>query len=496
MGDPTPDCLDPPVTTMRIAFVLLLVLSSARALPADQPDIVFLLADDYCFRELHALGHGSRVETPHLDQLVQRGCVFDRCYNMGGFNGAICVASRTMLNSGRSLWRAKAIYDQSEQERRAGRWWSEYLKAAGYHTSLTGKWHCQADAAKAFDVVAHVRGGMPKDTPAAYDRPHPDRPDPWSPTDPTQAGFWQGGKHWSEVVADDAIDFFRQDAARPDPCFYYIAFNAPHDPRQSPQEYLDRYPLDAIELPASYQPLYPYKDAIGAGPSLRDEKLAPFPRTEFAVRTHRREYYGIITHLDAQIGRLLAALAASPRKRETWIFFTADHGLSVGEHGLLGKQNMYDHSLRVPFIVVGPGVEAGRRITAPIYLQDVMPTTLELAGVAKPEHVEFQSLLPLLSGAGQTRHDPVYGAYMDLQRSVTADGWKLIVYPQAQATRLYHLADDPRELHDRAAEPAEQPRIEQLFAALREQQARFDDPLDLAKSFPDLAEKSERSTAQ
>lgn len=483
---------------MRCAVcpLLLILVLTGGALPAEQPDIVFLFADDYCFRELHGLGFGTGVQTPHLDRLVQRGTVFDRCYNMGGFNGAICVASRTMLNTGRTLWRAKSVYDQSEQERRAGRWWSEYLKAAGYHTSLTGKWHCKADADQAFNATAHVRGGMPQDTPAAYDRPRADRPDPWSPVDPAQGGYWEGGRHWSEVTAEDAIRFIETDATRSEPCFYYIAFNAPHDPRQSPQEYLDRYPLDAVPLPESFQPLYPYLHEMGAGPGLRDEKLAPFPRTELAVRTHRREYYGLISHLDAQIGRILAALEASPRGRETWIFFTADHGLAVGEHGLLGKQNMYEHSLRVPMIVVGPGVEPGRRITAPIYVQDVMPTTLELAGAARPEHVEFQSLLPLLAGTAGTRHDPIYGAYMDLQRCVIAEGWKLILYPQARVARLYHLDEDPRELRDLAADVSLQPRMKQLFAALRRLQAQFDDPLDLLKSFPELAPGDTSATGQ
>ena len=113
---------------------------------------------------------------------------------------------------------------------------------------------------------------------------------------------------------------------------------------------------------------------------MRDEDLAPFPRTAFAVQTHRREYYAAVTHLDAQIGRILDALEKSPAAANTYVFFTADHGLSCGEHGLMGKQNLYDASVRVPFIVAGPGVPAGKKIDAPVYLQDAMPTVLKLAG--------------------------------------------------------------------------------------------------------------------
>ena len=260
-----------------------------------------------------------------------------------------------MLNTGRFVWRANAVYDQSEKERQAGRWWSEYMKTAGYKTYFTGKWHCKADAHKAFDVARHVRGGMPKQTPQGYNRPLADGTDPWSPSDPKFGGFWEGGRHWSEVVADDAVDFLADAKQQKKPFFMYIAFNAPHDPRQSPKQYVDRYPLASISVPKNYLPLYPYKDDIALGEKQRDESLCTFPRSEYGVKVNRQEYYAIITHMDAQIDRILKQLDSTGQAENTWIFFTADHGLACGHHGLMGKQNMYDHSLRVPFIVVGPG---------------------------------------------------------------------------------------------------------------------------------------------
>ena len=238
---------------------------------------------------------------------------------------------------------------------------------------------------------------MPGDTPEAYDRPQTDQPDRWSPSNPAFGGYWEGGKHWSEVVGDDALEFLQLAGQSPNPFFMYIAFNAPHDPRQSPAPYVDRYPLDRMALPATFLPLYPYATNIGCGPDLRDERLAPFPRTEFAVKVHRQEYYAIITHMDAQLGRILDALEHSPFQRNTYIFFTSDHGLAVGQHGLMGKQNLYDHSVRVPLIAVGPDLPKGRTIHAPVYLQDIMPTTLELAG-APTAGLDFHSLLPLLRG--------------------------------------------------------------------------------------------------
>jgi choline-sulfatase len=223
---------------------------------------------------------------------------------------------------------------------------------------------------------------------------------------------------------------------------------------------------------------------MGSGRTLRDEKLGPFPRTEEAVKVNRSEYYALVTHLDTQIGRILDALDASGQADNTWIFFTADHGLAVGHHGLFGKQNMYEHSRRVPFLVVGPGVAANRRIDAPIYLQDVMPTTLELAGAKKPAHVFFHSLVPLLQGKTKVSAYPAaYGAYLDRQRAVVLDGWKLILYPKTGVARLYHLAADPDELTDLAARPEHASVRTKLFRQLVALQQQLGDKLDLRTTF-------------
>lgn len=453
---------------------------------AKPPNLLFLFADDQCFETVRAFGH-TDIDTPNLDRLAARGTTFTHAYNMGSWSGAVCIPSRTMLITGRSLWRAQAIYHTTDQERTAGRLWPQLLQGRGYHTYFTGKWHINTDAARTFNVAKHIRPGMPKDVPEGYNRPLTGQPDPWNPSDPKHGGFWEGSKHWSEVTAEDAIEFLGEARRRNEPFFMYVAFNAPHDPRQSPQEYVDQYPLDRVQVPASFLPEYPHKDAIGCGSGLRDERLGPFPRTEHAVKVHRREYYALITHLDAQIGRVLAALESNGQAENTWIFFTADHGLAVGHHGLFGKQNLYDHSLRVPFMVVGPGVKVGHKISAPIYLQDVMPTVLELAGAPKPDHVDFHSLLPLLRGeSSPARREAIYGAYLELQRAVIHDGWKLILYPKAKVARLYHLAEDPSELKDLADDPAHKETTQRLFRRLLALQQEFGDKLDLTVAFPNL----------
>jgi choline-sulfatase len=471
------------MTTRLLNLALALLAFALQAAP--KPNVLFLLADDQCFETIRALGH-TDIETPNLDRLVRRGTTFTHAYNMGSWSGAVCVASRTMLVTGRTVWRANAIYNATDKERQAGVLWPQLMAQAGYRTCFTGKWHIQTDASKCFDVARHIRAGMPKTVPESYNRPLAGTPDPWSPFDRSLGGFWEGGKHWSEVVADDTVDYLREAKESRKPFFIYAAFNAPHDPRQSPKEFVDRYPLDRIALPRNFLPEYPHADAIGCSHKLRDENLAPMPRTELAVKTHRREYYALITHLDTQIGRILDALEQSGQAGNTWIFFTADHGLAVGHHGLFGKQNMYDHSLRVPFLVAGPGVKAGEKIAAPIYLQDVMATALDLAGAPRPAHVEFQSLRPLLRGEQSPAARPaIYGGYLELQRAVIHDGWKLIAYPRARVTRLYHLAADPDEMADLAAAPEHARRKADLFQRLLRLQRELDDPLDLAAAFPD-----------
>ena len=470
--------------TAITSLILVLVASlfatkhcSGATTESEQPNILFIFADDQCFNTIRALG-GDELETPNLDALAKRGTTFTHAYNMGSWSGAVCIASRTMLNSGRFVWNANAIHGQSEKERSEGRWWSEYLKRAGSRTYMTGKWHCRANAEKAFDVARDIRPGMPKAVELGYNRPLPDGTDPWSPSDPKFGGFWEGGTHWSEVVANHAEDFLSEAKDDQSPFFMYLAFNAPHDPRQAPQSFIDRYPADRIAIPENFQPLYPFADAIGCGKSLRDERLAPFPRTSKAVQVHRSEYYALITHMDAQIGRILSALEKSGKANNTWIFFTADHGLAVGQHGLFGKQNMYDHSVRVPFIVSGPNVQAGASINEPIYLQDIMPTTLDLAHVEKPEHVEFNSLLPLLDGK-KSPYEYIYGCYLQKQRSIRTRTHKLIVYPEAPQVRLYNIAEDPLEMNDLAKDPANASIVDELLENLIALQKDMHDELDL-----------------
>lgn len=505
----------------KIVFVILCILSITACKnrttnhklegETNKPNVVFIFTDDQTYKAVNALGNEA-IQTPNIDRLVKNGTTFTHAYNMGAWNGAVCAASRAMMISGRSVWRANQFRQQWIKGQELDKSWGQLMQQNGYDTYMSGKWHVDAPAEKVFQRVTHIRPGMPDDAwdhsemvqqfnevvdgkkvkpedimPIGYNRPRDENDQSWSPTDPKFGGFWEGGKHWSEVLKEDALTFIDEANKKENPFFMYLAFNAPHDPRQAPQQYIDQYPLDEISLPASWQPVYPQQDSIGNGPKLRDEALAPFPRTEYATKKHIQEYYAIITHLDEQIGKILDALEQTGKMEETYIFFTADHGLAMGEHGLLGKQNMYDHSVRVPLMVVGPGIPKGKKVNTDVYLQDIMATSLEIADIPKPDYVEFNSFLDLAKGVSQkSAYEAIYGCYIDLQRMIRKDGYKLILYPRANQALLFDLANDPNEIKNLANDPAYQDKLKGLFDDLLQLQKEMNDELDLHGLYTDL----------
>jgi choline-sulfatase len=467
-----------------------------------KPNILFIFADDQMFNTIGAL-EDCPVITPNLDKLMSNGVSFSHTYNQGSFTPAVCVASRTMLVTGGSIWRAasyskkgKNINDVNAPKnnpnykisfKKPDKYWPEYLKEAGYDTYMSGKWHVgEVAPTDVFDVTKDVRGGMPKQTKIRYERTfEKDKPDTWSPYNKALNGFWKGGKHWSEVLADNGVSFIQQSKKRENPFFMYLAFNAPHDPRQAPKRFVDMYPTDEIEIPENFIPEYPYNEYAGSGRTLRDEKLAPFPRTPYSVKVNRQEYYASISHMDEQIGKILAALEASGKMENTYIIFTADHGLAVGDHGFMGKQNMYESSMRVPMIMCGPNIPKGEIIDKFVYLQDVMPTTLELAGIEKPSHIDFNSLMPLaMKNRQESNYPVVYGAYFGTQRMYRTKEYKMIIYPTANMVRLYDMKNDPMEMNDLAVDKERhKKKLKSLFSEYKKLQKQMNDPIDISVAF-------------
>jgi arylsulfatase A-like enzyme len=446
---------------------------------SSRPNILFMIADDLTFRGINSINN-QEVQTPNLDRLVKRGCHFTHAFQQGSWTPAVCVASRTMLNTGLTAFRARVRAEETPL-------WCPTFGAAGYDTGIVGKWHLSKEnLARSFKWKGKVSGGMFESGPEAYDRPKPGNT--WTPWDTSLKGQWlhtkewqdarvDGIKHSAQIWAEGAADYLGKPERKNNPFLLYVGFNSPHDPRQAPKEFTDRYPAKRIEVPPNYLPEHPFDQGDH---KIRDEVLAPFPRTREAVQVHRSEYYAHITYMDAQIGHILDALEKSGQADNTFIVFTADHGLAVGQHGLMGKQNMYDHSIRMPLLISGPGIPKGKRIDEMVYQHSVFATTCELCGVAAPKTVEFPSLADLLKGKGSEKHDAIFSRYKEFQRAVRTREHKLIVYPEAKTVQLFDIKKDPWEIHN-LAEKREYAAVKNsLMDRLRRFQRELDDDLKLA----------------
>lgn len=427
--------------------------AAAASLPAaaedgkSRPNFLFLIADDLTFRGVHAMGN-SEIETPSIDRLIHGGCTFTHCFHQGSWSAAVCVPSRTMLNTGLTAFRARDEIERTPL-------WGQTFGEAGYDTFIVGKWHLsQAALKRSFKETGPVSPGMFESGPEAYNRPSPGNT--WTPSDTSRKGQWLHTTQWrnaardeirhsAAVWADGAIERLKKQARRSSPFLMYVGFNSPHDPRQAPREFVERYPKERIAIPPSYLPEHPFDQGDRR---IRDELLAPFPRTREAVQLHRSEYYAHITYMDAQIGRILDALEQSGKAGNTYVILTADHGLAVGEHGLMGKQNLYDHSVRMPYVIAGPGITKGKTVDALMYQHSTFATTCELAAIALPESVEFPSVANLIKGHATEKHDAVFCWYRNFQRSVRTREHKLIVYPKAGVTQLFDMGKDPWETVD------------------------------------------------
>jgi arylsulfatase A-like enzyme len=288
------------------------------------------------------------------------------------------------------------------------------------------------------------------------------------------------GTHSVQLFADQAIEFLKPQKGDK-PFLAYVAFNCPHDPRVAPSSYHAKYNANKPPLPANFLPQHPFNNGALV---LRDEKLAPWPRTPEVVRQHLADYYSAITFLDDQVGRILDALKANGQYEKTIIVFSSDHGLAIGSHGLFGKQNLYDHSMHAPLIFVGPGIPQGRRSDALCYLLDIFPTLGDLTGVPGPDGTEGKSLRPVMTGKASKVRDSLFTAYAKVQRAVRDDRWKLIVYPQVNKIQLFDLQNDPAEMKDLATDAARVSEVKRLTALLKDWQQQLGDSQPLTTDKP------------
>lgn len=418
-----------------------------------RPNILFILADDQSPFDLRVYNPASVLETPHIDRLAREGVVFDGAYHMGSFSGAVCTPSRHMIMCGRTLWHLPI----APQARELGRCPPEIVQQtlpavfnrAGYITMRTCKQGNSYEGANRLFQIRHdatKRGGTPE-----------------------TGSAWHG---------DRVLEFLeaRQTSQDTTPFLIYFGFSHPHDERDGTPELLAKYgavnhtdptqppPANSLapRLPQNYLPAHPFPHGH---PGLRDEVDVSGVwerRDERTIRNEIGRQFACSENIDRQIGRVLDKLATLGELDNTYIFYTADHGMAIGRHGLQGKQNLYEHTWRVPMIVRGPGIEPGRRVTGNIYLLDILATLCELTGVPIPATNEGLSFKPVLDGTRETVRDTLYGVYnggtKPGMRAVKQGDWKLIQYDvldgRVRETQLFHLASNPQEFLPEHHDPA------------------------------------------
>jgi arylsulfatase A-like enzyme len=287
--------------------------------------------------------------------------------------------------------------------------------------------------------------------------------------------------HACAVFADEAIRFLKEHDGTP--FFCYVPFDAPHDPHIVPEGFPIRYDPANIPQPADFLPQHPWDNGEM---TIRDEGLLPWPRTPQQVRAMIAEYYRYISYLDAQIGRILDALHASPFANNTLVVFAADSGVARGSHGLIGKQNLYEDSVRVPLVISGPGIPAGRRTDAMCYLFDVLPTLGKLCGITAPATSEGLDFTATLGDPAMPARPHLMFAYRHCQRAIRDDRWKLIRYPLVDQTQLFDLAADPHEITNLAGHPDHAAQLARLMALLDKEMAAYGDktPLTVPRPAP------------
>jgi arylsulfatase A-like enzyme len=414
---------------------------AAAGSPVRRPNILFILADDQRWDTIGALGNWE-IHTPNLDRLVERGFRFNNAYCMGSMTPAVCLPSRTMIITGRSLWR---IPDNPRAKTAPPGvpLLPTLLADAGYATFHCGKIGNSCTFGNAAFGTNIETSGRAAESATEH--------------------------------ADKVLEFLaQQDGKRP--FFVYLAPPVPHDPRLAPAEFVRLYNPDKLSLSKNFMPAHPFDNGEL---NVRDEMLAPHPRTPDVMRQHLADYYATISHLDFEVGRILAELQRRGWADNTIVIYSSDQGLAVGgRHGLMGKQNLYEH-VKPPLVIAGLGIPRGQS-DALVYLYDLFPTICDLAGVKTPEVVEGKSLLGVIESKQAKVRDTLFGAYMKCQRMVRDERWKLIEYNASGArnSQLFDLARDPDEINNLAGDPkfaSERQRLERLLDQARKQ---FGDPVD------------------
>lgn len=417
-----------------------------------RPNVLFLLTDDQRYGTIHALGN-AEIKTPNIDRLVHMGTSFVNAHIPGGTASAVCMPSRAMINSGKTLFHLQECGRNIPADHTT---MGQCFLQNGYHAMESGKWHNGVESfARSFDAGENIFfGGMwdhwnvpvnDYDETGKYEKQIPFTPNFSASSDVVRvrAQRINAGYHSTDLFSDSAVKYIKEyDSDKP--FFMYVAYLAPHDPRTMPEEFRNMYKAEDITLPENYSPMPTVNFGWAAG---RDETVEAYPRKEENVKQHIADYYAMISHIDHNIGKILTALEEKGELENTIIVLAGDNGLAIGQHGLMGKQNIFEHSVRVPLVMAGPGIPQDKTDERYVYLLDVYPTLCDLCGVEIPESVEGKSFANAFADADFVSRDALYLAFHSRMRGVMEKGYKLIEYRthELKLTQLFNLNNDPME---------------------------------------------------
>lgn len=432
-------------------------------MPNRSPNILLIQADQMAPQALPFHGHGV-VKAPHMAALARAGVVFDSAY----CNSPLCAPSRFSMMSGLYASEIEA-YDNAAEFPATLPTYAHHLRRLGYRTVLAGKMHFVGpDQCHGFErrLTTDI---YPADFGWTADWEHPDRHLDFYHTmlSVAEAGPCERSLQldFDEEVAHQAVraiyDLAREGrAADPRPFFLHVSFTHPHDPYTITQEYWNRYEGAEIDLPR-----VPAMGREGLDAHSRRVfdacGMAKYDLNETRIRAARRAYYGAISFIDDQVGRLLAALKSAGVDRDTIVILTGDHGDMLGERGLWYKMSFFEWATRVPLVVCAPDRFKPRRVGDHVSLIDLYPTLVELAGGDArdtPAALPGQSLSPLLRDAKGAASDAVYGEYLGEAAAgplvmIRRGRYKYIAGEDSPA-QLFDLEADPDELTNLAGDAA------------------------------------------
>jgi len=451
--------------TLIVAVLISAITCPSTVTAAKRPNVLFIFTDDQRPDAFGALGNPD-IKTPNMDRIINSGFVFNRAYIQGSMTFATCLPSRAMIMSGKPLFRAPLQLD-------SGILMPQVFQKAGYRTFATGKWHNgESSFEKCFDEAEAVFFGGAARTHINV------------PVNRMIAGLmvpYDAGETFStDLFADAAIEFIEGQSEKEQPFFCYIPFTAPHSPVTPPGKWATMYNPDKITLPPNHAALRP--DLVdqqqgtsrrGGGRGGRGRQGGDVSPVDRAKQRYAA-YYGLISHLDHHIGRVLDTLKKTGQAENTIILFATDHGMSMDSHGQSGKHNAYEHTSRVQIVASGADVPKGSS-DALVYLYDIYPTLCGLTGLPIPDEVEGKSLAKVIHGKQAKVRDHLFTAYMDDQRTIRDDRWKLFYRSKEDRVALYDLKNDPHELNDLAAKPENKDRIAKLKVELAKAQQLYGD---------------------